>query len=100
MNFSRLSRIAALLLLAACHGVTEPGPSATPPTLDALPRQLSANEQKLVGSTNDFSFSLFRQLNSAQKDSNVFASPLSASMALGMTMNGAANTTYDQMKSA
>jgi serpin B len=36
----------------------------------------------------------------AQPDSNVFTSPLSASMALGMAMNGAAGTTYDQMKRA
>ena len=36
--------------------------------------------------------------SAAQKDSNVFASPLSVSLALGMTMNGAANTTLDSRR--
>ncbi len=66
----------------------------------ALARALSAAEQKLVAAGNEFSFSLFRQANTAgARDSNVFISPLSASMALGMTMNGAAGTTYDAMRS-
>jgi serine protease inhibitor len=34
----------------------------------------------------------------AQRDSNVFISPISASMALGMTMNGAAGVTQDEMR--
>src|SRR5205814_340222 len=60
---------------------------------------LTSAEQKLVGAANDFSFSFFRQVSAVQKDSNVFTSPLSASMALGMAMNGAASSTYDQMRS-
>ena len=85
----------------ACTNATDPGDGGKPnPTLDALPRPLTASETKLVSATNDFSFALFRRLSVAQKDSNVFTSPLSASMALGMTMNGAAGSTYDQMKSA
>jgi serpin B len=48
---------------------------------------------------NDFTFSLLKTVNTSP-DSNVFVSPLSASFALGMTMNGAAGTTYDQMRSA
>lgn len=73
------------------------GPRAT--TIDALPRQLSAAEQKLVSSSNAFAFDLFREVNSSERSSNVFVSPLSASMALGMTMNGAGGTTYDAMHS-
>ncbi len=101
---THLARAALLLALAttACTKATELGPGTTDPvtTLDALPRPLSAGEVKVVAAANDFSFSLFRQLNSAQKDANVFTSPLSASMALGMTANGAANATLDQMRSA
>ncbi len=93
---------AALLSLtfaAACGGAsTEPDKTIAPATLDALPRPLSAGEQKIIGAANDFSFALFKQINAAQKDSNVFTSPLSATMALGMTMNGAAGATYDQMR--
>ena len=90
--------LAICALLTACSSLTEPGgqPSAA---LTALPRPLSVGEQKVVSATNEFSFSLFRELSAAQKDSNVFTSPLSASFALGMAMNGAANATLDQMRS-
>src|SRR3954469_6179892 len=98
---ARLASAAALFLAIACSGVTGPGESDTPtPALDALPRPLTAAESKVVSAANDFSFALFRRLSAAQKDSNVFTSPLSASMALGMAMNGAAGTTYEQMRSA
>jgi serpin B len=99
--FSRrvVTGIGALALAAACSSATDPGKGDDPPPkLDAPPRALSAGEVKLVGAANGFSFDLFRRLSASQKDSNVFASPLSASMALGMAMNGAAGSTYDQMR--
>ena len=68
--------------------------------LKALPRPLTPAEQGLIASANTFSFSLFKQVGGASKDSNVFVSPLSADFALGMTMGGAAGATYDQMRSA
>src|SRR3954467_10899903 len=95
---SRFCTIAALALAASCSGITEPDPGTPSAPLDVLPRRLTAGEQKVIGAANDFSFALFRRLSAAQSDSNVFASPLSASMALGMAMNGAAGTTYDEMR--
>jgi serine protease inhibitor len=71
-----------------------------PAIITALPRQLTAAEQKLVTGSNAFAFDLLRQINTEQRASNVFVSPLSASMALGMTANGAAGTTYDAMRNA
>ena len=71
-------------------------PSA-PVTITALPRQLTVAEQKLITGSNAFAFDLLRQINAAQRTSNVFISPLSASMALGMTTNGAGGTTYEAM---
>lgn len=68
-----------------------------PKIITALPRQLSVAEQKLITGSNAFAFDLLRQINTAQRASNVFVSPLSASMALGMTTNGAGGTTYDAM---
>ncbi len=94
------STVAAALLVSGCSVSTGPDAGTQQTKLDALPRTLTTAEKNLVSSTNDFSFALFRQLSAANKDSNVFVSPLSASMALGMTLNGAAGTTYDQMKSA
>jgi serine protease inhibitor len=104
LSFSAIARYAAasaLLLSSACSSaVTDPGAGSRPAVLDALPRPLTTGEQKVITAANDFSFSLFRQVSGAQKDANVFTSPLSASMALGMTMNGAAGPTYDQMRAA
>jgi serine protease inhibitor len=97
-HFLRLCAIGAVTLAAACSTSTEPDPDKPSPALDALPRALTAGEQKVTGAANDFSFALFRRLSAARSDSNVFASPLSASMALGMAMNGAAGTTYEEMR--
>jgi serine protease inhibitor len=91
----------ALALSAACSAGTDPGGGGKQPTgITTLPRTLTGGEARIVGAANDFSWSLFHQLNTAQSGVNVFTSPLSASMALGMTMNGAAGSTYDQMRSA
>jgi serpin B len=94
----RFCALAAIALAAACSSSTEPDSDEPSPTLDALPRALTGGEQKVIGAANDFSFALFRRLSVARSDSNVFTSPLSASMALGMAMNGAAGTTYDEMR--
>jgi serine protease inhibitor len=83
------------LVTLACSDPNGPGGE----TITALPRQLTIAELKLIGGSNAFAFDLLRQMNSAQRGSNVFFSPLSASMALGMTTNGAAGTTYDAMHS-
>ena len=90
--------LGTVLSLAACKSSTEPG---QPPTeLTSLPRQLTSGEQQLIAASNGFSFALWHQLSTAQRDSNVFISPLSASFALGMTLTGAASTSFDQMRAA
>lgn len=63
-------------------------------------RSLTAAEQQIATSGNDFSFSLFREVAKREAGKNVFLSPLSASMSLGMAMNGAAGSTFDAMRSA
>ena len=101
MSYRILSRLlipTAVALVAACTSSTGPGTDEPAPTLDALPRALTTGEQRVIGAANDFSFALFRRLSAAQRNDNVFTSPLSASMALGMAMNGAAGTTYDEMR--
>lgn len=87
--------------LAACTGSTlDPSSSGPRPARTALPRPLSAAEQNVLGAANAYSFDLWKTINAAQKDSNVFVSPLSASFALGMTMNGASGSTLDEMRSS
>jgi serine protease inhibitor len=82
--------------LAACaESPTAPG---QPGPIDRLPRDLSAAEAELIRANNGFAFDLLREVSAAAPDSNVFLSPLSASIALGMTMNGAAGSTLDAMR--
>jgi len=85
----------ALTALCACTNANEPG--RAPKLLTALPRELTADEQRISTAANAFSLRLFRGLNAAQPDSNVFVSPLSVSMSLGMAMNGATGSTLEQM---
>jgi len=93
----------APILIAACSGSTGPAEDAKSEPAKArtsLPRELTSAERDVLAASNAFSFGLWKTINAAQRDSNVFVSPLSASFALGMTMNGAAGTTYDEMRSA
>jgi serine protease inhibitor len=86
------------IVLAAC---TDPsGPDGAPPVIAALPRQLTAVEAEMVSAANTFGVNLLKHVNESFADSNVFMSPLSASMALGMTMNGAEGETFAEMRSS
>lgn len=84
-------------LLIATMAACTPGPVEPPQPLTALPRALTAEETQVVDRSNRFAFDLLRRA-AASPDSNAFVSPLSVSMALGMTMNGAANATLDSMR--
>jgi len=63
-----------------------------------LPRALTAQEVSLIEAGNLFGLKLFAALNAAEGDENLFISPLSVSMALGMTLNGAGGETYSAMR--
>jgi serine protease inhibitor len=89
--------VAIVLATAACNDAS--GPSAAK-RITALPRALSSGEQAVITASNTFGFALLRELDRTRADSNIFMSPLSASMALGMTMNGAAGKTFDEMRSS
>src|ERR1044071_3009313 len=94
MNFSRSIRRAAVVVVGIVSACSDPtGPTSTPNPLTRLPRDLTAGERQMLRAGNEFSLTLFRQLAKAQAGKNVFVSPLSASMALGVTMNRARGTT-------
>ena len=61
-------------------------------------RGLTIGEQQLVESSNTFGFKLLNEVVEQDGDKNIFISPLSVSMALGMTLNGADGDTYAAMK--
>lgn len=89
--------LASIGLVAGCSDATGPSPSEEP----ELPRQLTVAERKVITASNDFTFRLLRTVlaDPERGSGNVFLSPFSVSMALGMTMNGAAGETYDAMRS-
>ena len=92
-----LSTLGILLLLAVAGCRESPtDPSRGVNEITQLPRALSAAEVEIIGASNRFAFDLLAQANRAGE--NLFLSPLSASMALGMTMNGAAGETWNQMR--
>lgn len=62
------------------------------------PRALTTAESKIVDSDNCFGIKLFKEINKGETTKSVFISPLSISMALGMTLNGASDATYDSMR--
>ena len=77
--------------LIQCSGSSDPEDKAPP-------RELTIAEKEIVSSAHNFGLKLFRELISEESDTNVFISPLSVSMALGMTYNGAAGTTREAMQ--
>ncbi len=60
-------------------------------------RELSTQEKKVSGSSEDFGLKLFRKTNELETGKNIFIAPLSVSYALGMTLNGANGETYNAM---
>jgi serine protease inhibitor len=88
------------LVSAALLACGDPAaPAGTPPEIDALPRQLTAVESEMIAAANSFGTNLLKEVNKSFGGENVFLSPLSASMALGMAMNGAEGTTFEEMRS-
>jgi len=63
-------------------------------------RALTPQEQSLVQSDNAFGFKLFKEIVNREQDNNVFISPLSVALALGMTLNGASGDTREAMQAA
>lgn len=98
MNASRtLLAFSLPLLLGGCDSIF--GPGRDDGALTELPRQLTAAERQVIEGSNHFAFGLLREASARDTASNVFLSPLSASMALGMAMNGARGATFDEMRS-
>jgi serine protease inhibitor len=89
---------ALVLLVAACGDPSGPGDDPTPIT--ELPRDLSASEVAVIADANAFGFDLMKALLEKDGRPNIVLSPLSASMALGMTLNGARSQTFEEMRSA
>ncbi len=92
------TRLVGLLSIALVLAACSEG-STAPRKIEQLPRPLNSVEQQIAGGSTEFGLSLLREVNRrTSPDSNVFISPLSASMALGMTATGAVGETLDSMR--
>ncbi|MEX1184558.1 MAG: serpin family protein [Gemmatimonadota bacterium] len=100
MRSPRLNALAALLFVACNGGDGVIDVGSDPRVPDESVRPLLAVELAVAAASNEFGMDLFRQVAAAESDANVLISPLSASLALGMTLNGADGTTYTAMRDA
>jgi serpin B len=87
----------ACCIFASC--TTKDDPKIEIP-VDAKSIILSANSAKRVSQDNEFAFDLFKKTLTTSKETNVFISPLSVSIALGMAWNGANGQTRTEMETA
>ena len=88
--------ISGLLFTQCDSNVTGPeGPAGE------LSRELSTVEKMLIEADQSFSYDIFqRTVAYDSEEENLMISPLSISMALAMTLNGAEGQTYDDMREA
>lgn len=94
-GLSRMLGLAAIFLLplAGCGG----GPTGPAEPLDELPRPLTSTERAIVSASNAFGFELFGRLHRDAPAENLFLSPLSGHMALGLALNAAEDETFDAL---
>jgi serpin B len=86
---------ASLLLIVSCKDV-EPINVIE----DAKPITLTVTMQKRVNQDNEFAFDIFKKTSNESNQANVLISPLSISIALGMTLNGATDETKTGIEKA
>ena len=117
-NHRRLFRFRVLLTLSLAYGCgSYPGQSQSPivsasvnpnlPSASPSPAALRILNQAeievvkssgLVAANNRFGMQLYQQIVQAEPDKNHFISPISAALALQMTLQGADNQTLREMK--
>jgi len=91
--------LAFLILILVATSCAQNDPIYQNPT-DAKAITLTAEQQKRVGQDNAFAFDLLKKTITTSQESNVFVSPLSVSIALGMAWNGANGQTKTEMETA
>ncbi|MBN1782899.1 serpin family protein [bacterium] len=90
--------IALILIFTACERNFLVGSNDDSGDREPVARDATSLEKTLASADNTFGFKLLNQLNTETGDSNLFISPFSVSMALGMTLNGAAGETERAMR--
>ncbi len=93
-----VSLLAVVLLVAACNSPASPQQVQR---IESLPRALTDGELALTAAGEAFAFDFLREVVREEDPAvNIFVSPLSASMALGMALAGAEAGTFEAMRAA
>jgi len=87
-----LSGLAILLIAVSCSKENNDGPDLTPKDIN-----LSAAAPVAIQSSNEFGIELFTKVTGTE-NKNLMLSPLSASTALTMLLNGCGGDTYSQLQ--
>ena len=98
-SFAFLPVLLCALFLVGCNGTVapdEPDQAVDRPERPVV--TVTAQQRHLIEADNTFGLKLFQYLSQAEGEANVFISPLSVSMALGMTLNGAEAETRTAMQ--
>jgi serine protease inhibitor len=99
MRYTRRVAIGFIAAASACQSPSGTGgDGVAPDSIKALSRELTASEKALISASDTFGVTLLGAINNTRTNENIFISPLSISLALGMTMNGAAGNTYNEMR--
>jgi serine protease inhibitor len=100
MNTKRLFILVIFsFILVHCKGDKNPLDAQNPDPSIEPPFTLTEVQKLVVKSSNEFGFDLFKEIAANEQDTrNIFISPLSVSLALGMTLNGANGQTQTDME--
>lgn len=98
-NYLRITSIFSIIVLLLCSSCSKDPEEKYP--ADPVLINLTADQVSLIGSENSFAFDIFKKVmeNTADNE-NIIISPLSISLALSMTLNGANSTTRTAMLEA
>jgi serpin B len=101
MHRGSLWLLASVPILAVTQSCSDNGTGPFDP-IDELPRPLTLVEAKVIRQSNSFGFNLLKEVEALrEKDKpNTVLSPLSATMALGMALEGTEGETYTAMRDA
>ncbi len=98
---SKMSVALCALSLITCRAAVRDaghnGDGVAQPTEITRPNNSATMNSNLAAASNAFGFDLFQQLRRQEANKNVFFSPLSVTVALAMTYNGAAGETKNAM---
>jgi serine protease inhibitor len=94
-----MKQLNVLFLVCAVFFFVQCSETSEGPVLPIPQANLNTVDARVLQANNSFGLGLFQNMYQAKPEENIFVSPLSVSMALGMTLNGAEGETRTAMES-